>query len=147
MLPRRMIPRGPWPGVALVLLLASALALPASGAEVTLRTDVPAGKLKSLRLRNLAEGTVVGVAVQADGELAVAFVGGKALRKSPRGVPPLFTGRLDRRLAFSVTIPSPGHYYVVLDNRKGEDSRAVRVRVRAVRKAPRDLTKEKSRTF
>lgn len=103
--------------------------------------------MKSLRLQNLAEGTVVGVAVQADGEIAVAFVGGKELKESPTGVRPLFTGRLERRLAFSVTIPSTGQYYVVLDNRKGEETRAVRVRVRAAPKSPRDLTNEKSRTF
>lgn len=147
MLPRRMISPRHWTGFALFLLLASALAVPAAGAEVTLSINVPAARMKSLRLRNLAEGTVVGVAVQADGEISVAFVGGKELKESPRGVPPLFTGRLERRLTFSVTIPSTGHYYVVLDNRKGEESRAVRVRVRAVRKSPPDLTKEKSRTL
>jgi hypothetical protein len=109
---------------------------PVGAADVRLTVDVPDGKTKSVRLRNLPEGAVVAVDVQASGELAVLFLRAKDPQDSSARVPPLFAGRLERRLAFSVTLPAAGSYYVVLDNRKGTDPRHVSVRVRASRGTP-----------
>lgn len=145
-LPRGMRARSSWPSLAACLLLL-ALAPPAPAAEVTLRVKVPAGKLKSVRLRNLPQGARVAVAVQSDGEIAVVFVGARELKESPGHARPLFGGRVEHRLSFSVTIPSEGNYYVVLDNRKGADPRAVTVAVQAVRVPPKSLPNDKSRSF
>lgn len=124
-------------GTAVLLaLLVLALAGAAGGADVRLTVEAPAGKTKSVRLRNLPEGAVVAVDVQASGEIGVFFVRARDPKDSSARVPPLFAGRLERRLAFSVTIPSAGSYYVVLDNRKGEEPRSVSLRVRAARGTP-----------
>ena len=40
---------------------------------------------------------------------------------------------MDQKLSFSVTIPSAGHYLVVLENRSGTESRAVELRVQGRR--------------
>ena len=79
---------------------------------------------------------MVGVDVRTSGEIGVAFVRAKDPKEPPARVPPLFAARLERRLTFSVTIPSDGHYYVVFDNRKSEEPRTVTVRVRAARGTP-----------
>jgi hypothetical protein len=135
-----------WGRLATCLLLLAPAVL-ASAAEVALRVSVPAGKVKTVRLRNLPQGASVTVAVQADGEIAVAFVGVKEFKETPGQARPLFAGRVERRLSFSLTIPSAGNYYVILDNRKGDDPRAVTVAVQAVRGSPKSLPNEKSRSF
>jgi hypothetical protein len=135
-------------GSAFVLaLLGFALAGRAVGADVNFTVEVPDGKVKSVRLRNLPEGAVVGVDVRTSGEIVVLFVRAKDPGDSSARVPPLFAGRLERRLAFSVTIPSAGHYYVVFDNRKGEESRTVSVRVRAARGTPPKERDAPSKSF
>jgi hypothetical protein len=135
-------------GSAVVLaLLVLALVGQAVGADVSFTMEVPGGEVKSARLRNLPEGAVVGVDVRTSGEIAVIFVRAKSPGDSSARVPPLFAGRLERRLAFSVTIPSTGHYYIVFDNRKGEDPRKVSLRVQATRGPARDASEGKRRTF
>ncbi len=114
-------------------LLMLVLAGQAKSAEFNFTVEVPAGKLKSLRLRSLPAGAVVAVAAEASGELGVAFVRARDPKEPSARIPPLFAARLERRLTFSVTIPSAGNYYVVFDNRKAEEPRTVTIRVRASR--------------
>ncbi len=128
-------------------LLVLALASQAVCAEFNSTVEVPGGRLKSLRLRNLPEGAVVGVDVRTSGEIGVAFVRAKDPKEPPARVPPLFAARLERRLTFSVTIPSTGNYYVVFDNRKKEEPRTVTVRVRAARRAPQKERDAPSKSF
>jgi hypothetical protein len=120
---------------------------PAGALDVAFRVEVPARKLKSVRIQNLAKGAVVSVSLQSDGEIVAAFVGPRDSTQPSQKIQPLFSGRLERRLTFSVTIPSAGQYYVILDNRSGEEPRAISARLRTAPQPLRDITKEKSRTM
>ena len=133
--------------VLLTTLLLLTLSQPAAALDVAFRADVPARKLKSVRIRNLAKGAVVSVSVQSDGEIIVAFIGPRDPTQPSQKIQPLFSGRLERRLTFSVTIPAAGHYYVIFDNRSGEDLRTISARIRTRPQPPKDITKEKSRTM
>jgi len=92
---------------ALVLVLAASA--PPASAQAVFNTDVPAGKWRALRVRAVPEGAVLAVQIALEGTIAVALV----------------------------RAPAPGDYYVVLDNRRGTDARAVEVKVRARRAPPR----------
>jgi hypothetical protein len=128
-------------------LLVLGLAGEAGGVDASFTVEVPGGKVQSVRLRNLPEGAVVAVDVRTNREIVVIFLRAKDPGDSSARVPPLFAGRLERHLAFSVTIPSTGHYYIVFDNRKGEDPRKVSLRVQATRGPARDASERKGRTF
>ena len=103
---------------------------------IVFTVKVDPGRWKALRIRNLPKDAVVGVGVQTDGEVGVAFVDGKQYRDYPAVQSPLFFGRVERRFSFSVTIPETGHYFVVFDNRTGQQPRTVTVRVQAARQKP-----------
>ena len=133
--------------VLLIGFLVLALADAAGALDVAFRVDVPARKLKSVRIRNLAKEAVVSVSVQSDGEIVVAFVGPRDPTQPSQKSQPLFSGRLERRLTFSVTIPAAGQYYVIFDNRSGEEPRAITTQIRTGPQSPKDVTKEKSRTM
>ena len=109
---------------------------------MTFSVEVPPGKWKALRLRDVPAEARVGIEVQTSGDVVVAFVDRTEYRRYPAVVRPLFQGRVERHLAFSVTAPAAGHYYVVFDNLSGKESRAVTVKVRAARGKPHAPTKE-----
>ncbi len=115
-------------GIA-VLALASAPAV----AEGTFKVKVPPGKWKALKVPNQPKGVSVTVEANSNGAVAVAFVDSGEYGHFPTVTRPLFQGRVDQHLSFSVTIPSAGDYFVVLDNRTAEEPRAVTVTVRRVR--------------
>ena len=100
---------------------------------VTFTVEVPQGKWKALRLRNVPTGAVVAVEVVSSGDVVVAFADETEYRRYPALERPLFFGRVEKRIAFSVTAPAEGNYYVVFDNRSGMESRVVTARVRAAR--------------
>jgi hypothetical protein len=100
---------------------------------VQVSIEIPAGKTKTVRLRNLPRGTQVTVRIDASGKLVVALVSGLQLR-SPRPEA-LFRGALDRRMSFKVVIPEPSDYYLVLDNRRASEAVKARATIRAVREA------------
>lgn len=113
--------------------------VPAAGqvrGPIVFTVKVDPGRWKALRIRNLPKDAVVGVGVQTDGEVGVAFVDAKQYSDYPAVQAPLFQGRVQRRFTFSITIPEPGHYYVVFDNRAGQQPRTVTVRVQAARQKP-----------
>lgn len=90
---------------------------PAVAAAAQVSVEVPEGKTKTVRLRKLPRGAVVGVAIVASGKLRIALVSAIQLKsKKPEA---LFRGALERRLSFRVVIPESSDYYLVLDNRRG----------------------------
>jgi hypothetical protein len=95
--------------------------------------DIPPGKWKSIRLRNLPKDTVLAVQVVSNGEIAVALLDSQGYQRLSNMPRPLFLGRVEKQLSFSVSIPANDDYFVLLDNRPGQESRAVTVTVRAAR--------------
>lgn len=100
---------------------------------------MPPGRWKSLRLRNVSAHATVAVKVATSGEIAVALVNADDYRRFPAVGRPLFSGRVEDQLSFSVTTPAAGNYFVVFDNRGGDAPRAVTVTV-AVRGSHKGLT-------
>jgi len=100
---------------------------------VTLNVDVPSGQWKGIRLRNLPKDAVVAVQVESDGDILVGLVDAKSYRASSDKRRPLFMGRVEKRLAFSVTTQTSGDHYLLFDNRTGTETRVVTVTVRAAR--------------
>lgn len=123
----------------LVALVIFCVAIPAAAqvrGPIIFTVKVDPGRWKALRIRNLPKDAVVGVEVRTDGEVGVAFVDARQYRDYPAVQSPLFFGRVERRFSFSVTIPETGHYFVVFDNRTGQQARTVTVRVQAARQKP-----------
>jgi hypothetical protein len=100
---------------------------------VSLNVNIPPGKWKGIRLRNLPKDAGVAVQVVSSGEIIVALVDSRGYQRFSQTSRPLFIGQVEKRLAFSVSIPVKGDYFVVLDNRSGQEPRAVTVTVRATR--------------
>jgi len=113
-----------------VFLWVSAFA--ASG-PIIVNVDVPSGQWKAARLKNLPKDAMVAVKVESNGEVMVALVHAKAFQNSPDSSRPLFAGRVERRLSFSVAIAEKGDHYLIFDNRRGTESRAVTVTLQAAR--------------
>ena len=86
-------------------LWASAFA--ASG-PIIVNVDVPSGQWKAARLKNLLKDATVAVQVESTGEILIALIHAKAFKNSPDNLRPLFTGRLERKLSFSVAIAEKG---------------------------------------
>ncbi len=101
----------------------------------TLNLDIPPGKWKSVRLKNLPKETNIAVQVVSNGEIIVALVDSKNYQRFSETSRPLFAGRVEKQLSFSLSIPEKGDYFVVLDNRAGQESRAAKVTVRAAQAA------------
>lgn len=117
--------------LGLLALALSLLGLLGASGPVTFATDVAPGKTSALRLRQVPRGAVLGIRVETSGEIGILVVDGADFRRFPAVVRPLFRGRLDSRVAFSVVAPAPGDYFVLLDNRSGAAARAVNVTVAA----------------
>jgi hypothetical protein len=131
-----------------VLCLALALALaarPAAAATVQVTLEVPQGKAKSVRLRKLPRGALLGIAISASGRIGVALVYAKHLiEKKPRA---LFRAVLERRVSFKVAIPESGDYYLVLDNRRGTAPVSVVSTIQAVRGGKRPSAPDRDGKF
>jgi hypothetical protein len=100
---------------------------------VTLNVDVPSGQWKGIRLRNLPKDAVVAVQVESDGDILVALVDAKSYQAPADKRRPLFMGRVEKRLSFSVTTQKSGDHYLLFDNRTGAQTRVVTATVRAAR--------------
>lgn len=118
---------------AVTVMAVLALAGAPAGAEGTFKVKVPPGKWKALKIPNQPKGVSVTVEAKSNGAVAVAFVDSGEYGHFPAVTRPLFQGRVDQHLSFSVTIPSAGDYFVLLDNRTAEEPRAVTVTVRRTR--------------
>ena len=113
------------------LALLAAWAPIVSAAAVSLDLQIPPQQWKGTRLRNLPAGALVLVEVEASGGLDVALVDTPGFRRFPALDRPLFHAQDDARVSFSVTIPTTGDYYLLLDNRASAEPRKVRLKVRA----------------
>ena len=116
-----------------LLLLLPSLNAQAAGGPVMFNVDVPAGQWKGLRIKNLPRDAVVAVQIESDGSIVVGIVDAKSYKKPPESQRPLFIGQVENQLGFSVTVAEPGDHYLLLDNRLGKESRAVKATVRAAR--------------
>ena len=125
-------------------LAVAELAPAPADAQALFTVQVPPGKVRSVRLRNLPKGAVVSVGVRTSGNVVVAFLDTADARRYPALQHPLFLGRVERRLSFAVTTPEEGTYYVVFHNRSEAESRAVTVSVNARRRKPPERTPEKT---
>jgi len=105
----------------------------AAKGPVLLNVDVPAGKWKGVRLRNLPKGAVVAVQVESSDAILVALMDSKSFQRFSKTSRPLFLGQVEKRLSFTVSIPKAGDHFLVFDNRTGAQSRAVTVTIRAAR--------------
>ncbi|HEV3007627.1 MAG TPA: hypothetical protein VGX52_01185 [Burkholderiales bacterium] len=113
---------------ALLVLLAANL----FAAEAELSAEVPAEKWHALRLKGLTQGASLRVRVETSGPIRVILAREDEAQRFPKGLKATFSGSTERRLSFSVSIPVTGTYYVILDNRKGDAQREVRLFVEAL---------------
>ena len=111
----------------------------AASGPFTMNVDVPPGQWKAARLRNLPKDATVAVQVESNGEILVALIHAKAFQNSPDNLRPIFTGRVERKLSFSVAIAEKGDHYLLLDNRRGTEAKAVTVTLQAAQ-AHKDRT-------
>ena len=86
----------------------------------------------------MPKDAVVAVRVESIGDILVGLLDSTSKGK-PDTSRPLFTGKVEKRLSFSVTVTEAGDHYLVLDNRRGSESRSVRVTLRAARSAEDQL--------
>jgi hypothetical protein len=93
---------------------------------------VPAEKWKTLRLKGLPKNASLSVRVETSGPIRVILARQDEAQRFPKGVRPSFSGSAERRLSFRVTVPLAGTYYVILDNRKGDAAREVRIYIEAL---------------
>ena len=129
---------------ALLLLIASS----AAAADAAVSVEIGAGKAKSIRLRNLPGGVTMAVRIVTTGKVLVALVSERDLRAPQPGSVPLFRGTVERRLAFRVTIPERGDYFLVLSNRGGAEPLEVQADIRAVaRPKPAPRPEERANLF
>lgn len=102
-------------------------------ADAAMVLEVPAGKSRTVRLRNLPSATALAVQVVSSGRLLVALVGEKQLRSPKPGKSgALFRAVVERSLSFKVVIPERGNYLLVLSNRGGSKALKVRTRIHAL---------------
>ncbi|MBP1738525.1 MAG: putative metallopeptidase [Deltaproteobacteria bacterium] len=111
----------------------------AASGPITVNVDVPPGQWKAARLKNLPKDAMVAVQVESTGEILVALIHAKAFQNSPDNLRPLFTGRVERKLSFSIAVVEQGDHYLIFDNRRGAESRAVTVTLQAAQ-AEKDRT-------
>ena len=121
---------------ALLAALALLTSLSVAAADAAVAVEVPAGKAKNIRLRNLPAGATMAVRITTTGKVLVALL--KADKQ------PLFRGAVERRLTFRVSIPERGDYFLALSNRGGAEALEVQAEIRAVPAAkptpPRDYS-------
>lgn len=116
----------------LLLAILLAFAAAAFAAEAELSAEVPAEKWRALRLKGLPQGASLAVRVETSGPIRVILARESEVQRFPRGLKATFAGSAERRLSFKVSIPVAGTYYVILDNRKGDEARDVRIYVEAL---------------
>jgi len=129
---------------ALLALLLALFAGSLAAADAAVSVEVPAGKAKNIRLRNLPVGAAMAVRIASTGRLLVALVSARQLRSPEPGAAPLFRATVERNITFKVTIRESGDYFLILSNRGGTESLEVQTEIRAVgaprRPAPPDYS-------
>ena len=81
--------------------------------------DVPAGKWKSVRLKNLPKNAAVRIDVKSDSAVTMSVMDEANYKRYPKVKRPLLQSRVINKFSFTVKIPASGHYYIVFDNTAG----------------------------
>jgi hypothetical protein len=110
----------------LVVLKSAAIA-----GSLTASMEIAQAKWKTVRLKDMPKDTSVAIEVESSGSIRVAFVHGDEIKRFPAAVTPQFQSNVDRKLSFGISIPRSGDYYLILDNRQGEQARKIRLLIRA----------------
>jgi hypothetical protein len=122
------------------LLLAALAMLPGTviAGSLTASIEIAQAKWKTVHLKNLPKDASVMIQVESSGSIRVAFVHGDEVKRFPAPATPEFQGKVERKLSFGVSIPRAGDYYLILDNRQGEEARKIRLLIRAEKPKPPD---------
>lgn len=124
--------------IATILLVCLAGLVPdAAATKAAVSAEVAAASWKTVRLRGLVQGGSLAIRVQSTGPIGVFLIHERELGRLPQPVEPLFAGSLERLLSFKVSLPLAGAYYLVLDNRKGAESRSIKLAIEALPPVPR----------
>ncbi len=99
--------------------------------SATFSYEVAAGKWTGVKLRNLPKGASLALEVATDGEVTVLLLDQQSYRQLPKIERPLFRGKTSDRISFSIRVPEAGHYYAVIDNRRGAATRNFTIHVKA----------------
>lgn len=118
-----------WFPLTTCLVLFACVAL-ASGKEATVNLEVQGETWKSIRLKNLSKGAVVTFDMRTNGAITVLLVDNADHRHAPDFREPLFSSLVNTKMSFTITIPSAGTFYVVLDNRLATVPRSIDLTVR-----------------
>lgn len=105
--------------IPLVLLPTACLA---QTKTASLSSTISPGSWKGIRLKNLPTGAKIGVRCTADHPVKILFVNQENYDQFPKIEHPLFTGMVKNKFSFSVLIPKTGHYYLIIDNRDGQQT-------------------------
>lgn len=81
--------------------------------------DVPTGKWKTIRLKNLPRNAAVKIEVKSDSAVTLTIMDETKYKQYPKIKRPLLQSRVINKFSFTVRIPAAGHYYVVFDNSTG----------------------------
>jgi hypothetical protein len=120
----------------LLVALAALFGGAALAVDAELSADVPEKKWKALRLHNLPQNASLAVRVDTSGPIRIILAHASDAQQFPKGLRATFSGTAERRLTFRVNIAVAGDYYVILDNRKGDAAREVKIFVQLLRTRP-----------
>ena len=98
--------------------------------------NVPPKQFKALKIKRLPQNAYIGVEVESSQPLSIAFVDTADYINLPNPKRPLMVSKVDKRLTFSVTIPTSGDYFVVLVNLSEASAADARIKVQAQRSPP-----------
>ncbi len=125
--------------LSLLLGLCLAAAMPLAGSTPSaadektsvFKMDIPAGEWKVAKFRGLPERGSLSLDVVSSGPVEILLFDMATYRRFPAIEDPLFKGKTAAKLGFSVVVPESGDYYLIIDNRTGDQRRKVSVQVKA----------------
>jgi hypothetical protein len=106
---------------------------------ITVNVEVPAGEFKAVRLKNLPRGAFVAIEVRTEGEVEVVLTNTEDYNRFLDARRPLFRGRVNEKLSFSVSVPDTDNYFLIFYNRSGKRPRTVTATIMASRDSPDDI--------
>ena len=87
---------------------------------IPLKNSVEAGQFKTARLANLVAGVQISVKGTVSSELTLYVMDHASMvGEKPKFERALFSSTVSKNAGFSVNVPENGHYYLLVDNRKG----------------------------
>jgi len=102
--------------------------------SATVNASIEAGDTHTTRLGNLPKSANVSIQLNAEGKLNVLLINEADFKAFPKIKTPLFKGQTSGEFGFSIKVPKTGAYYLVLDNRDGDQAHAFSMTVTASNK-------------